>query len=599
MGVRSSMSLSLMVRGRLWGLIACHGASPLYLSGRLRLALEVFAQLASLHLGTTLDLIEANGRIHVRDIHDKLTRAMSQKGLAEALVGSRPNLLDYIQATGVVVRVGGENFGLGMRPGDGELDALIDWLNATQPEGVFATHNLASAFPPAMKFLDRAAGVLALSVSRQPRDYVLWFLPEVVSTVTWAGNPDKPVLTGALGDRLSPRKSFEAWQETVTECARPWKAIEIEAARLLRTTVLEVVLHHVDQSLREQAKARAQQDLLMAELDHRVKNTIATIQSLVRLSGKSAENLVSFTTALERRLQSMSKAHSLLSASRWESASLRTIVQDEIAAQRSHLEGNIRYTGPDYALEPKTALSFALVLHELVTNAAKHGSLSTEQGAVDLAWSEAVKDGTTWLVFTWVESGGPPVKATQRRGFGRTLLERVFAEDVSGSVGLDMARDGVRCTISIPFDRVVVGPKPNAAPVVIDEQREKHPFVSLVGVRVFVVEDDGLIATDVADILGQAGAIVVGPYARFDEALEAAGDQAFDVALLDVNLHGKPSWPIASVISDRGIPVLLTTGYSDSYARPTTLVGLPSVSKPYETAALLSQLRKLMVGRRR
>ncbi|WP_291858100.1 HWE histidine kinase domain-containing protein [Bradyrhizobium sp.] len=588
MGVHSSMSLSLIVGGRLWGLIACHAAAPLFLSSRLRLALEVFAQLASLHLGSTLELLDSSDRIAIRDVHDELTRAMSRHGLAEALIGARPNLLDYIGADGVVVRVEGENFALGNTPDNDQIDALVEWLNENQPEGVFATDHLAKVFPPAKDLLDRAAGLMALSVSRHPRDYVLWFLPELVSTVTWAGDPGKPVEPGPLGDRLTPRKSFDAWQQTVTGQSRPWRSVEIDAARLLRTTVLEVVLHRIDQSLREQEKARHQQELLMGELDHRVKNTIATIQSLVRLSSKSARDLATFTSAIEKRLQSMSKAHSLLSSSRWESASLRTIVEDEIAAQRSQLEGNITVEGDDFSLEPRTALSFALVLHELVTNAIKHGSLSSGEGRVALRWDQVVKDGANWLVFTWVESGGPPVRNTNRRGFGRTLLERVFAEDVSGKVVLAMQPDGVRCTIDIPFEKVVTG---HSRPVGRDGQALPQPSaLSLDGKKVFVVEDDGLIAIDVTDVLQQAGAIVIGPYARLAEGLSAAEDKDFDIALLDVDLSGKPSWPIASLIQKRGIPVVLTTGYSESFRRPAAMAKLPTVSKPYDTRLLLGQL---------
>ncbi len=593
MGVRSSMSLSLMVGSRLWGLIACHAAAPLYLSGRLRLALEVFAQLASLHLNSTLELADANERIHVRDVHNHLTRAMSQHGLADALIGARPNLLDYIHAGGVVVRVEGKNFTLGQTPNDDQLNALVEWLNQTQPEGVYYTDRLAKILPPAETMLDRAAGLLALSVSRDPRDYVLWFLPEVVSTVTWAGDPRKPVTSGPFGDRLSPRKSFAAWQETVTGRSRPWRTGEIDAAKLLRTTVLEVVLHRVDQSYREQEKARTQQTLLMNELDHRVKNTIATIQSLVRLSSKSADDLVSFTSAIEKRLQSMSKAHSLLSASCWESASLRTIVSDEIAAQQFRPEGTFLVEGGDYALEPRTALSFALVLHELVTNAVKHGSLSGDRGKVSLSWSEVAEDKKKWLAFDWIERDGPPVRPTRRRGFGRTLLERVFAEDVSGKVALAMEPEGVRCLIHIPFDRVVKvatsaepGPdRGHAAPA-------PPAAGSLAGIRVLLVEDDGLIATDVVDILEAAGAIIVGPFARLGAGLGAAVDENFDVALLDVNLNGRPSWPIATLIAERNIPIVLSTGYSDAFARPAALTGLAVVSKPYDSALLLRELQQ-------
>ncbi|MDC7787323.1 HWE histidine kinase domain-containing protein [Rhodoplanes sp. TEM] len=597
MGVRSSMSLSLMVGSRLWGLIACHAAAPLYLSARLRLALEVFAQLASLHLGSTIDLGEANERIRFRDVHDQLTRAMSQQGLAEALIGSRPNLLDYIQAAGVVVRVEGENFALGQAPDDGQLDAPVEWLNRTRSEGVFFTDHLAADYPAAEGFLDRGAGLLALSVSRQPRDYVLWFLPEVISTVTWAGDPSKPVTSGPLGDRLTPRKSFAAWTETVAGRSRPWRAVEIDAAILLRTTVLEVVLHRIDQALREKAKANIQQNLLMNELDHRVKNTIATIQSLVRLSSKSADELVDFTRSIEKRLQAMAKAHTLLSASRWQSASMRTIVEEEFAALRSRLDVGVIIEGDEYALEPRAALSFALALHELITNAVKHGSLSNAAGKVLVTWNEVSRDDRTWLAFHWTEVGGPPVMPTERRGFGRTLLERVFAEDVSGRVDLAMNPEGVRCLIEFPFERLVpvapVAEKTHygrAAPV----ERERPG--TLVGVRMLVVEDDGLIAADLAEILRSAGATVIGPYGRLGEGLAAAADEDFDIVLLDVNLRGRPSWPIANLVIDRGIPVVLATGYSEAFERPAALAGLITVNKPYDSALLLSEMQRALVS---
>ncbi|MBR0991446.1 GAF domain-containing protein [Bradyrhizobium japonicum] len=591
MRVRSSLSLSLIVGGKLWGLIACHAAAPLYLSSRLRLALEVFAQLASLHLSSTLELAEATDRIQTRNLHDQLIRAMSQNGLAEALVGHRPNLLDYICASGVVVRIDGKNFALGSTPDDVQVEALAYWLNDTQAEGIFCTSRLPEVYPPARSFLDRGAGLLALSVSREPRDYVMWFLPELISTVKWAGNPAKPVTTGPLGDRLTPRKSFEAWQETVTGQSRPWSAVEIDAATLLRTTVLEVVLHRIDQSLREQAKARAHQDLLMNELDHRVKNTIATVQSLVRLSSRSAETLAEFTLSIERRLQSMAKAHSLLSASRWESASLRSIVDDEIAAQRSHLEGNVRVEGDDYSLEPRTALSFALVLHELITNAIKYGGLSVEMGKVAVSWNEVVSEGQTWLVVQWIESDGPPVKPTSRRGFGRTLLERVFAADVSGKVALAMDPAGVRCVIHIPFEKVVRGRPAETGLAASYQQALQRPELPLLtGVTILIVEDDGLIAEDVCEVLGRAGAAIVGPCPGLGDGLKAAVDETFDVALLDVNLHGKPSWPIASLVCERGIPVMFATGYSDHFARPADLGGLPSISKPYDTTELIRRL---------
>ena len=215
MEVQTSLSLSLIVRSKLWGLIACHHRASLALDPRVQLGLELFAQLGSLKLQSTVELGEANDRVRKRDIHNLLSREIGRVGLAEALMASRPNLLEYIAAGGVAVHTAGDNAVLGTTPSDDQINRLAEWLNENQPEGVFATDHLAAVLPAGVKFGAEAAGLLALSVSRQPRDYVLWFLPELTSTVTWAGNPEKPVergdgerptsaqvLRGVAGDRF-------------------------------------------------------------------------------------------------------------------------------------------------------------------------------------------------------------------------------------------------------------------------------------------------------------------------------------------------------------------------------------------------------------
>jgi chemotaxis family two-component system sensor kinase Cph1 len=589
MGVRASMSLSIVVGGELWGLIACHSHAPLYLGSRLRLALEVFAQLASLHLRSTLELGEANERVRIRDIHNQLNHAMSRDGLAGGLIEARPNLLDYIPASGVVVRFDGRNHALGTTPTDAQVGALAHWLNEQQSEGVFATTHLADVYPAARAFLDRGAGLLALSVSRQPRDYVMWFLPEVVRTVKWAGDPNKPVTSGPLGERLSPRKSFAAWTETRREQSRPWCKVECDAANLLRTSVLEVVLRRVDEAAREREKTWSRQDLLMNELDHRVKNTIATIQALVRLSSRSADSLVDFTDSIEKRLMSMAKAHSLLSVSHWHNASLRTLVEEEVASQKSKTGDNIRLTGVDYALEPQTAISLALVLHELTTNALKHGSLSAAGGTLAVGWERIKVSPEDLLVLSWTEDGGPPVKAPARQGFGRSLIEHVFANDVGGHVSLKFDPAGVSCVIEIPFSKIVGEPDDHVPNIQSATMRDAVPAL-VAGLRIFVVEDNAMIAHYVEQLLEDDGAIVVGPFASLGDGLAAAAYQRFDVALLDINLDGEAVWPLATVIYGRGIPIVLATGYSDAMSRPNHFAELPVVAKPYDAADLLRQI---------
>jgi light-regulated signal transduction histidine kinase (bacteriophytochrome) len=593
MGVRASVSLSLVIGGKLWGLIACHARTPLYLNCRLRLALEVFAQLASLHLRTTLELQEATERLKMREVHHRLNLAMNTSGLAEALVDSRPNLLDLIAAAGVAVRVDEKNFTLGCTPSDQAITDLAVWLNATKSMGVFHTDQIQVIYPAAAPFVDVSAGILALSVSRQPRDYVIWFLPEVVSTVKWAGDPGKPVVSGPRGERLTPRKSFEVWSETKRGRSRPWRPAEVEAAHLLRTSILEVVLHQIYQANRERSKAKRDQDLLLAELDHRVKNTIAAIQALVQVSSRSAESLIGFTKSIEKRLHAMAKAHNLLSASRWTSASLQSLLEDEIGAYRSESRYNIALDGPNYMLEPQTALSFSLVLHELLTNAVKHGSLSKPEGALRVTWEKTNRNGKDWLTLTWLEFNGPIVRKPTRRGFGRTLLERVFAADVGGGVSLAFQPEGVSCVIEIPFAKVVGEDAVAQASIGSDADGAMDVGAGILsGIRILVVEDDIVIGMNLVDGLVEADATVVGPFTELAKGLAGAVECQFDIALLDVNLNGKPSWPIASLLTDQDIPIIFLTGYSDSAQRPERFREIPTLLKPYSVTLVVEKVRK-------
>ena len=591
MGVRSSMSLSIIIDDRLWGLIACHGPAPIYLDCRLRGGLELFAQLASLQLRAQLQVAGTVERIEARKIMGELVLAMSSLDLADALIRQSPNLLDFIAAGGVVLRIDGINFGLGQIPADGQIEAITDWLNQTMADGVYATDRLAEIYPPAEAFADRAAGLIALSVSRTPRDYVLWFLPELPRTVTWAGDPTKAVEPSAFGDRLTPRKSFDAWREIVTGRSRPWRAAEIEAATALRVSILEIVLNRIDQIARERDKAFTQQDLLMAELDHRVKNSLATIQAMVRFSGRSAIDLVSYIKAIERRLSSMSQTHSIMTDSRWRGASVRTLVTQELTAYRSATDGLIRLDGDDFFVDARASLSLALVLHELTTNSVKHGSLSVPDGMLSIQWAEIERDGARWLRIDWIERGGPQVQPPTRKGFGRTLLERVFAPEVDGRALLAFDPQGVSCTLEIPFQHVIEAPDGVTARS-IEIVGESLPRGSLHGVGVLVFEDNEIFSMELVATLAEEGAIIVGPYNRLKTGIAAALEEPYDIALLDVDLAGKPIWPVARLVRGRDIPIVFSTGYSDSRQRPAEFIETPTIPKPCDATLLVATLAR-------
>jgi chemotaxis family two-component system sensor kinase Cph1 len=595
MGVAASMSLSLVVEGRLWGLVACHHQAPKRLSHARRAACELLAQMISLQLGERLARTESAERLHASAVHARLVEALSREGsLPTALIGGAPTLLDYIAAGGAALCVGGSVHTLGRTPPAEAIADLCAWLGETQPDGVFATDRLPGLHPPASAFAEDASGLLALSVSRSPRDYVLWFRPEIVRTVTWAGDPAKPVEVGPDGEaRLSPRKSFAAWAQTMRGSARPWTSDEIDAAQALRASILEVVLRRIDEIAREREAARARQDVLIAELDHRVKNTLATIQSLVKYSAASVENLELFTRTVQMRLEAMARTHDMLTRMRWEGADLAQIVETECAPYGG---GNrVRLDGPPAVLKPKAALSLSLAVHELATNAAKHGALSVPEGWVDVSWSIRHDEGR--LVFAWGERGGPRVEPPPRRGFGRTLLERSFAYEIDGRVSLDFAPGGLVCVADIPLGQLV---RQRDEPLPAGEAASDGagPAGSaVVGKRVLVVEDQALIAMEVQDELESAGIDVAGPYGRLDKAIAAADHEALDAALVDVDLDGERSWPVADALARRGVPFAFTTGFQAQIVFPQRFLSSPVLSKPYPDGALLRLVGELLAPR--
>ncbi|ADP70763.1 multi-sensor signal transduction histidine kinase [Rhodomicrobium vannielii ATCC 17100] len=281
MGVVASMSLSIVLGGRLWGLIACHHREPRFISHRLRMACELFAQMASSRLETKVGAEEFEAQLRSKRIHEDLVTHMSGvAGMAEGLTRYRPNLLDYIPAEGVGLWLDDHYTRLGCTPRKKQVAALVAWLNETVTAGVFHTDRLPLLYPPAAEFADVASGLIALSVSKMPRDYVLWFRPEALRTVIWAGDPNKPVETVNGGQHISPRKSFAAWKESVQLHSHPWRSVDVEAAKILRLSLMEVILRRIDQLSREREEARSKQEALSAELDRRLEQWQAVAAEL-------------------------------------------------------------------------------------------------------------------------------------------------------------------------------------------------------------------------------------------------------------------------------------------------------------------------------
>jgi light-regulated signal transduction histidine kinase (bacteriophytochrome) len=266
MGVTASMSISLIKNKKLWGLIACHNNTPKYVPYYIRTACEFLGHVMSLDIGTKEENEDLDYKLKLKTIQSKFVEAISEtKNLGDALIEQKNELLDLVSAEGVAVCLNQELLLFGKTPLSADIQDLIDWL-ATQinNDNVFYTDSLFKVYPKSEKFPDVASGMLALAIAQTQKHWILWFRPEVIQTVKWGGNPNKPVEVKENGSlHLSPRKSFKMWQETVRFKSLPWRKCEIDGALELKSAIVAMVLKKAD----ELAKINVELERSNSELD--------------------------------------------------------------------------------------------------------------------------------------------------------------------------------------------------------------------------------------------------------------------------------------------------------------------------------------------
>jgi two-component sensor histidine kinase/response regulator RpfG family c-di-GMP phosphodiesterase len=305
----------------------------------------------------------------------------------------------------------------------------------------------------------------------------------------------------------------------------------------------------VTMDITERKEAEDRQALLAREVDHRAKNAMAIVQSIVKLT--KADNIKDYTDVIEGRIRALSRVHAILSDARWHGADLATLVDEELAPYRGG-SAEIRTAGPNVLLDPTSAQTFTLALHELATNAVKYGALSAASGKLGLTWS--AKPGE--IVLEWTESGGPSVSEPSKFGFGTKIINGSIERQLGGKAEFDWDRGGLRCVLHIPRkEGVVVQGEKNGASAEGVAPEVIH------GKRIMIVEDEALVAMILEDQLVDLGYSIAATCASVPDALKALGTDKPDAAILDVNLGGQLVYPVADQLMDRGIPFVFVTGY--------------------------------------
>ncbi|SEL71587.1 Bacteriophytochrome (light-regulated signal transduction histidine kinase) [Bosea lupini] len=592
MGVAASMSVSIIVDGELWGLIACHHYTPRSMSMNQRIAAEIFGEFFALQLSalTQKQALEAIDRARAF-LGNLLASASHSTDVAGFLRANLDEFRQLLACDGLGLLMEGQWSSNGSVPPAEFVPELAGHVGMISPGAVWSSDCLSASLPNAGVFSAEVSGVIAVPLSQLPRDYLFFFRREFVQTIEWGGDPNKTYTSGPLGDRLTPRQSFAVWKQTVEKRSRPWTQIERELAESARSALVEVVLRQGELLAEERKKADLRQKILNQELNHRVKNILSVIKSIISYPLGDEVAIAAYVETIKGRIEALSLAHDQVMRSAGGGA-LRALIEAELGPYKT-APGRLSIAGPEVALDSRAFSVMALVIHELATNAAKYGALSRESGQLSLSW-ERDEDGSCRLL--WCERGGPPVSAPTREGFGSVLVSRSIPFDLGGSSEVSYLPEGVEARLAIPAVFVTWLSTPAAE----EAQTERAPDEALLdegeplaGKTVLLVEDQFLIAMEVEEMLRGLGAGEVISCASVREALAAIGRRKPECAVLDVSLGAENSDAVAQRLRELEVPYIFATGYD---AVPSLEAGVPALRKPYTRAALASALAALSRG---
>jgi light-regulated signal transduction histidine kinase (bacteriophytochrome) len=592
MGVAASMSISVIVDGQLWGLIACHHYSPRVLPTARRVAAEMFGDFFSLYLEALKQKVKLDAATRARRSLDRVLQLAShQTDIAEVLTDNLADFDHMLSCDGSGLWIDGNWHPRGVVPPAAAIPALGRFVNSVAEGKVWATHALSLRLAGAADYSADVSGLLAIPLSQRPRDYLFFFRKEVIQTLNWAGDPEKSYDTGPLGDRLTPRKSFAIWKESVQRQANPWTESDREIAEAARGALVEILLRHNEIVADERSRADVRQRMLNEELNHRVKNILAVIKSLVGHPVKEGRDLADYVASLKGRIQALALAHDQIARGDG-GGSLKELLEAELTPYRDRASA-VAFDGPALWLDGRAFSVMALVLHELSTNAAKYGALSSNAGHLDVTWQLTAEGG---CVLIWQESKGPKVSPPTREGFGTVLIGRSIPYDLGGESNVEYAVNGVRARFLLPAkhissidDRTGLD---NDVRRPAGAQAVEADLLS--GIKVLLVEDQMLIAMDLEAMLEVRGATHTVTTGSSEDALKILRNFSPDIAVLDINLGIGTSIPVAEELSRRNIPFIFATGYGDKSWIPPALIAAPVVRKPYDNVELIQAIARLL-----
>jgi light-regulated signal transduction histidine kinase (bacteriophytochrome) len=600
MGVRASLSISIIVEGGLWGLIACHNETPKLPSFVIRSAAELFGLMVSMTLESRLRLAALEYQRGAADMVARLVKSVANSRKLLSNAGWLAGMIgEVVSLDGLAVYLDGEVQSNGATPSAPYIEALVEVLNQMPPRQTFATSNVSALATDPPLPTEQVAGLLSIPIGRASTDYLLLFREEQVREIKWAGESVDAKSALAKDDplRLSPRKSFAAFAQIVRGQSAPFSSDDQRTAEAIRAGLIEVVLRDSVDAEADRVRDGNRQELLIAELNHRVRNVLSLIRGLINQTQGEDGDSASYVRSLSGRVQALARAHDRVTRQNWGPGPFNAIFEDEVSAYVPTQRDRFTLTGPFVFLLPQAYSTLALVVHELVTNSSKYGSLSGD-GRVEVTLRIEPDKG---LHFRWCEMDGPPVVPPTRRGFGSVIIERVVPFDLQGTAEVIYAPSGIDAQFFVPEKFLtsglgfvdVVATQPLTLPPATDTQDAKV----LDAMQVLLLEDNLIVAIEAEEMLRALGAASVKTVSSVAAARALLESDAIEFAVLDINLGFETSFEFSARLRGAKIPFIFTSGYGAGPTPGGTLQRELVVSKPYDRDSLRAAIKSTLTAR--
>ncbi len=580
MGVAATMNTSIVVRGELWGMFAFHHYRPKRIAPDSRSVCELFSQLISMQIQQEIEQATFDRRARAQSSMMQLESG--SYSVEEVFTHTASELMEIVKCSGTALVDGTSITTVGETPPDESIKNIIDLMTVE----FVALNELSATALPNPESLGNVAGALAIRLAQDAS--IIFFRNEIKKEIRWAGGTEKDITYGPNGPRLTPRGSFAEYLESVSGCCEPWSNDDVSAAHEI-STKLQKLLHSASGKLSQHLeKQKRYQDLLIAELNHRVRNTLALVRSIARQTMTSTDSLDQYIEALEQRISALSKAHDLIGGSGLQWARIEDLVTAELKPFID-AKASVELDGPKIAVRADIAPIVSLLFHEMTSNAVKHGALSSKGKALRVSWQE--RQGG--VAIDWVEELDQEMNEPDRQGFGFALIKRAIPYECKGKSEIHFRGKQLVINFWLPPEtvhRLSTAQENLPAKTKHDSESDAQGNIADSVQSIMIVEDNMVLAMEMERLLLDIGAKSVDAYPDKNLAVTELDQKTYDAAILDINLGPETSFDLAIKLHQAGTPVVFVSGYDSKYDLPEQLIRSPRLTKPVNRTELIHAL---------